>query len=123
MADLTVNSELSLNANMRFAGYLTLKAGEDLFKGNFVSIDLNGELIKGNETMKTLGIVTRDASKGSPATVFGSGTHVVNFSSGMTAGGTIYMSNDVAGAVTQTKPATVIEAGIALNGTDIMVLI
>ncbi len=101
-----------------------LKAGEALKNAAFVYVASDGDI---NESIvgsgsATVGVVGRQVVSGEPATVFGAGTIIGQYSAGMTPGTILFLSDTDPGSVEDAATVADIKGvAIVLTATDLLV--
>lgn len=105
---------------------ISVTAGEDLAAGDFVYIDASGTALKADASAigkQARGYVNEGVVNGAQATIFFDDTN--SGLTGLTSGGTYYLSAATAGAVTTTAPIAsgeiVQRIGFASNATTLRV--
>ena len=103
-----------------------LKAGEALKLGAFCFIDTDGDVNEcdtASGSYSALGVTARQVVSGEPVTLFGQGTIIGQYSSGMTPGTMYYLSAADPGSLD--SAATVRDgkgSAVAISATDIVVI-
>lgn len=144
MADLTVNSKVSVDAYATMRGEVFsngLVAGEALSKGDAVFLHTDGKLYQSDaadhidsltleagatdpvlQTSKFIGFVIEDYAAGDVVSVFGKGCVITNYATGMTPSASYWVSG-TQGKLSDARISTNDSAvAMALSATDIRVL-
>ena len=126
MALITGSASASIDpVTAQFAPQISgLKAGEDLKNVAFCFIASDGDIEESIVTTgsATIGVVSRQVKDGEPATLFGAGTIVGQYSAGMTPGTVLFLSDSDPGSLEDAATvADIVGVAIVLTATDILV--